>query len=86
MAGQQSSLQQWQQANENLFVQQGMSQLFFLAIRVLRLVAPPTAITLTVIAADESDMPSLQTAYRDHFRESLRKALLLKLLQSRFRR
>ncbi len=41
------------------------------------------SITLTVIAADESDMPRLQAAYRDHFRESFRKAPLLKLLQSR---
>lgn len=43
------------------------------------------SITLMVVAANESDLPSLQTAYRDHFRESIRKAPLLELLQRRRR-
>lgn len=41
------------------------------------------SMTLTVVADDESSLSQLQAAYRDHFRESFRKAPLLKLWQNR---
>ena len=41
------------------------------------------SITLMVVAADESTLPVLLADYRDHFRESLLKAPLFKLIQGR---
>lgn len=43
------------------------------------------SITLRVIAANEPEMPQLRDRYRDHFRNSVRNAPLLKLLQNRLR-
>ena len=43
------------------------------------------SITLMAVAVDETQMPELLEAYRGHFRESLLKAPLLKILQGRLR-
>jgi hypothetical protein len=41
------------------------------------------SMTLQVVAAQEAEMPELQTRYRAHVRESMAKAPLLKMLQNR---
>lgn len=41
--------------------------------------------TLMVVAHDESQLPQLLSAYRDHFRSSLLKAPLFKMIQSRLK-
>ncbi len=41
------------------------------------------SMSLLVVAANESELPTLQTAYRDHFRDALSKAPLGKMLQDR---
>jgi mono/diheme cytochrome c family protein len=41
------------------------------------------SMSLLVVAANESELPTLQAAYRDHFREALAKAPLGKMLQDR---